>query len=104
LQGKEYFAKLNQYSGAGAGRSRVFLAPWCRSRLKKKPEAGASMYVSFSFLGLLRLTLTLTLPYTCPATKSYFITLKPYFKGLLRVYIDKPFMHWKHFDQSNRSI
>jgi hypothetical protein len=27
LQGKEYFAKLNQYSGAGAGRSRVFLAP-----------------------------------------------------------------------------
>ena len=38
---KEYFGKLNQQSGAGAGRSRVFLAPWSRSRLKKKPGAGA---------------------------------------------------------------
>jgi len=27
--------------GAGAGRSRVFLAPWNQSRLKKKPGAGA---------------------------------------------------------------
>jgi len=28
--------------GAGAGRSRVFLAPWNQSRLKKKPGAGAA--------------------------------------------------------------
>ena len=38
LQGKKYFAKLNQQSGAGAGRSRVSLAPWSRSRLKKNQE------------------------------------------------------------------
>ena len=41
LRGKEYFAKLNQKSGAGAGQSRVFLAPWSRSRLKKIARAGA---------------------------------------------------------------
>ena len=35
LRGKEYFGKLNQELGAGAGRSRVFLTPWSRSRLKK---------------------------------------------------------------------
>ena len=38
LRGKEYFAKLNQKSGAGAG----FLAPWSRSRLKNKSGAGAA--------------------------------------------------------------
>ena len=38
--GKRIFCKLNQQSGAGtgAGRSRVFLAPWSRSRLKKNQE------------------------------------------------------------------
>ena len=29
-------------AGAGAGRRWVFLAPWSRSRLKKKPGAGAA--------------------------------------------------------------
>jgi hypothetical protein len=40
LQRKEYFAKLNQKSGAGAGWSWVFLAPcsWSRSHMKKKQE------------------------------------------------------------------
>ena len=28
--------------GAGAGRSRVFLAPWSRSRLEEKSGAGAA--------------------------------------------------------------
>ena len=28
--------------GARAGRSRLFLSPWSRSRLKKKPGAGAA--------------------------------------------------------------
>ena len=42
LRGKEYFAKLNQKSGAGAGQSRVFLAPWSRSRSKKIAGAGAT--------------------------------------------------------------
>ena len=32
----------NQGWGAGAGRSRVFLTPWSRSRLKKKLGAGAA--------------------------------------------------------------
>ena len=54
LRGKEYFAKFNQESGGGAGRSRVFLAPSSRrrshlkknrsrswSRLGKKSGAGA---------------------------------------------------------------
>ena len=27
--------------GAGSGRNRVILAPWSRSRLRKKPGAGA---------------------------------------------------------------
>ena len=31
----------NQGWGAGAGRSRVFLAPWSRSRMEKKSGAGA---------------------------------------------------------------
>ena len=29
----------NQGWGPGAGRSRVFLAPWCRSRLRKKTRS-----------------------------------------------------------------
>ena len=37
-----FFDSYNQGWGAGAGRSRVFLAAWSRSRLKKKPGAGAA--------------------------------------------------------------
>ena len=35
---------FNQGWGAGAGRSRVFLAPWSRSRFKKNPGAGAGFF------------------------------------------------------------
>ena len=35
-------SRKKQSWGAEAGRSRVFLAPWSRSRLKRKPEAGAA--------------------------------------------------------------
>ena len=40
-QKRETFG-LMQGWGAGAGRSRVFLAPWSRSRLRKKTGAGAA--------------------------------------------------------------
>ena len=39
LRGKEYFAKLTNSQEPEPG---VFLAPWSRSRLKRKPGAGAA--------------------------------------------------------------
>ena len=46
LHSRDAMQQINFRQGwgvrAGAGRSRVFLAPWSRNRLKKKPGAGAA--------------------------------------------------------------